>query len=142
MTDATPTPDQKAADLISVLKRRAIDNSIEKAVEAGGFALAHPGALRDLQRAANAELNVSPTGDIQRADGRSVDVHAWLMENHQRRNFLFAPGSKPHRSPHEPPPKDGVPVAAGPKVIPRSEEHTSELQSLMRISYAVFCLKK
>src|SRR3546814_10245223 len=27
-------------------------------------------------------------------------------------------------------------------VIARSEEHTSELQSLMRISYAVFCLKK
>src|SRR3546814_2252142 len=32
----------------------------------------------------------------------------------------------------------GVPMA----VIERSEEHTSELQSLMRISYAVFCLKK
>src|SRR3546814_4061296 len=28
------------------------------------------------------------------------------------------------------------------EVLPRSEEHTSELQSLMRISYAVFCLKK
>src|SRR3546814_1591699 len=27
-------------------------------------------------------------------------------------------------------------------VNPRSEEHTSELKSLMRISYAVFCLKK
>src|SRR3546814_8166953 len=27
-------------------------------------------------------------------------------------------------------------------VASRSEEHTSELQSLMRISYAVFCLKK
>src|SRR3546814_6851187 len=27
-------------------------------------------------------------------------------------------------------------------LTPRSEEHTSELQSLMRISYAVFCLKK
>src|SRR3546814_8388623 len=27
-------------------------------------------------------------------------------------------------------------------MMPRSEEHTSELQSLMRISYAVFCLKK
>src|SRR3546814_7362040 len=27
-------------------------------------------------------------------------------------------------------------------VMRRSEEHTSELQSLMRISYAVFCLKK
>src|SRR3546814_2548975 len=29
-----------------------------------------------------------------------------------------------------------------PQVAGRSEEHTSELQSLMRISYAVFCLKK
>src|SRR3546814_9283056 len=28
------------------------------------------------------------------------------------------------------------------KCTDRSEEHTSELQSLMRISYAVFCLKK
>src|SRR3546814_6773598 len=28
------------------------------------------------------------------------------------------------------------------RTMPRSEEHTSELQSLMRISYAVFCLKK
>src|SRR3546814_8118028 len=28
------------------------------------------------------------------------------------------------------------------RLIHRSEEHTSELQSLMRISYAVFCLKK
>src|SRR3546814_7697922 len=35
----------------------------------------------------------------------------------------------------------GGPVARA--VLPsRSEEHTSELQSLMRISYAVFCLKK
>src|SRR3546814_4553018 len=32
--------------------------------------------------------------------------------------------------------------AAIPWTILRSEEHTSELQSLMRISYAVFCLKK
>src|SRR3546814_9527517 len=31
---------------------------------------------------------------------------------------------------------------AGAKKMERSEEHTSELQSLMRISYAVFCLKK
>src|SRR3546814_7581752 len=30
----------------------------------------------------------------------------------------------------------------GEQLAPRSEEHTSELQSLMRISYAVFCLKK
>src|SRR3546814_4606680 len=32
--------------------------------------------------------------------------------------------------------------AAGPSAGARSEEHTSELQSLMRISYAVFCLTK
>src|SRR3546814_13074348 len=30
----------------------------------------------------------------------------------------------------------------GEGILSRSEEHTSELQSLMRISYAVFCLKK
>src|SRR3546814_1073013 len=36
------------------------------------------------------------------------------------------------------------PLAADvlPSAMLRSEEHTSELQSLMRISYAVFCLKK
>src|SRR3546814_5740570 len=33
-------------------------------------------------------------------------------------------------------------AAIGEPASPRSEEHTSELQSLMRISYAVFCLKK
>src|SRR3546814_5117971 len=32
--------------------------------------------------------------------------------------------------------------SAGRSATARSEEHTSELQSLMRISYAVFCLKK
>src|SRR3546814_2121065 len=37
-----------------------------------------------------------------------------------------------------------APIPADGKVdkMVRSEEHTSELQSLMRISYAVFCLKK
>src|SRR3546814_8224420 len=33
-------------------------------------------------------------------------------------------------------------TAMNPRQTVRSEEHTSELQSLMRISYAVFCLKK
>src|SRR3546814_3418003 len=35
-----------------------------------------------------------------------------------------------------------VELQGGNDFPPRSEEHTSELQSLMRISYAVFCLKK
>src|SRR3546814_9833192 len=34
------------------------------------------------------------------------------------------------------------PISRGQSCDQRSEEHTSELQSLMRISYAVFCLKK
>src|SRR3546814_4104897 len=41
--------------------------------------------------------------------------------------------------------KEGARVALAarhPDKLKRSEEHTSELQSLMRISYAVFCLKK
>src|SRR3546814_704110 len=49
-----------------------------------------------------------------------------------------------------PPPRTGPPATAlraarpvhAPAPAMRSEEHTSELQSLMRISYAVFCLKK
>src|SRR3546814_4444818 len=45
------------------------------------------------------------------------------------------------------PPMEGAAPAGGGRCRPggdarRSEEHTSELQSLMRISYAVFCLKK
>src|SRR3546814_5546128 len=38
----------------------------------------------------------------------------------------------------------GIPAEQAEFAVPfaRSEEHTSELQSLMRISYAVFCLKK
>src|SRR3546814_987065 len=43
-------------------------------------------------------------------------------------------GSKVPPQANSPPPRSGSPA--------RSEEHTSELQSLMRISYAVFCLKK
>src|SRR3546814_2414877 len=52
----------------------------------------------------------------------------------------------PEEEPPPPPPDQPVeppPVVAPPPIVQtRSEEHTSELQSLMRISYAVFCLKK
>src|SRR3546814_8043048 len=37
---------------------------------------------------------------------------------------------------------NGLNPSGGGRSLHRSEEHTSELQSLMRISYAVFCLKK
>src|SRR3546814_5446089 len=48
------------------------------------------------------------------------------------------PGRTRHREPD--PRASRKPVPNGHRA--RSEEHTSELQSLMRISYAVFCLKK
>src|SRR3546814_9225934 len=40
------------------------------------------------------------------------------------------------------PPRNDVEADIRQMPLERSEEHTSELQSLMRISYAVFCLKK
>src|SRR3546814_4614789 len=40
------------------------------------------------------------------------------------------------------PRREAAVVGARDAEVVRSEEHTSELQSLMRISYAVFCLKK
>src|SRR3546814_3437664 len=51
------------------------------------------------------------------------------------------PGGRPQDPPHllE---HGRLPGPVRPYVALRSEEHTSELQSLMRISYAVFCLKK
>src|SRR3546814_8213058 len=51
--------------------------------------------------------------------------------------------SRNHRRPIEALPEYCRPATtAQAYAIQRSEEHTSELQSLMRISYAVFCLKK
>src|SRR3546814_5419945 len=44
-------------------------------------------------------------------------------------------------NPDDPDGRDDI-VVQGSELRLRSEEHTSELQSLMRISYAVFCLKK
>src|SRR3546814_9988855 len=49
------------------------------------------------------------------------------------------PGPRHAPKPPPPPPAPSPPASRPPR---RSEEHTSELQSLMRISYAVFCLKK
>src|SRR3546814_4232840 len=56
-----------------------------------------------------------------------------------------APGGEPKRRRAEFTHSVGycrMPFARTSTCVGRSEEHTSELQSLMRISYAVFCLKK
>src|SRR3546814_1294935 len=60
---------------------------------------------------------VSEHGDLRRLD-RACGDQDWL-------------GTRAHNT-----------FDLGADMIGRSEEHTSELQSLMRISYAVFCLKK
>src|SRR3546814_8110611 len=56
------------------------------------------------------------------------------------RSALATPGGTFERKALTP----AMPSSVRPKIVAaaRSEEHTSELQSLMRISYAVFCLKK
>src|SRR3546814_1761147 len=69
------------------------------------------------------------------------------------RLFLVATPTIPHMIPHHPPGGAAPPKATRNRAARmrlrksvfstmRSEEHTSELQSLMRTSYAVFCLKK
>src|SRR3546814_4351985 len=60
---------------------------------------------------------------------------AWRFWYHDR------PADQPGITPEEVA-EIGDDGAGGHSGTPRSEEHTSELQSLMRISYAVFCLKK
>src|SRR3546814_6429478 len=66
---------------------------------------------------------------IARELGRQVEIE--LVEHKT---------AKPHVPGHRG--LAGEPHLAGEGQPVRSEEHTSELQSLMRISYAVFCLKK
>src|SRR3546814_6737558 len=70
---------------------------------------------------------------------RVIEAAGWTRE--QTQSFLF---QRCHRKVSDVRAKG---FATTPCIRPddgneRSEEHTSELQSLMRISYAVFCLKK
>src|SRR3546814_2103648 len=77
-----------------------------------------------------------------------------LFRSHRRRGpAIGGPARKFHSSPffrrHSAMCRSGLLRSRCPEIrsgrkrdAARSEEHTSELQSLMRISYAVFCLKK
>src|SRR3546814_10209546 len=69
-----------------------------------------------------------------------VDAVARLDAQRARDLAHVGPGVVLHRRrPAVDHPRDGAQAVLA---LVRSEEHTSELQSLMRISYAVFCLKK
>src|SRR3546814_1923520 len=81
-------------------------------------------------------------GDPRRGAGRVRR----LRSRHRHRVPRHRPGVA---VPAQPSPFPQGPAGQTPDLLerllpraPRSEEHTSELQSLMRISYAVFCLKK
>src|SRR3546814_1577503 len=70
-------------------------------------------------------------GSANTSTSRSEPVVADLRSGKSTRGRSGPTGRPPWRSPDD--------AGSG---CWRSEEHTSELQSLMRISYAVFCLKK
>src|SRR3546814_3717920 len=93
----------------------------------------------DLRRLCRLQSRAAVRGDAQGADRRlgrgercrvraGLAVAAGLVFSETRRGHASGGGARMQGNP-------GV-------ARHRSEEHTSELQSLMRITYAVFCLKK
>src|SRR3546814_6284193 len=69
---------------------------------------------------------------VRRQDQQAAQHVGQAHERHQRRRDLADP----------PDPADDHDAHQHSEHEPRSEEHTSELQSLMRTTYAVFCFKK
>src|SRR3546814_8331715 len=81
------------------------------------------------------------SSDLSRAsevrEGQRVDKRLGTGDDATRTGEAGRPDSAPDRPAPDREGAFGLPLPRD-----RSEEHTSELQSLMRISYAVFCLKK
>src|SRR3546814_8060068 len=78
-------------------------------------------------------------------DGKNIFFVPYVRNDSQAEKLSFASidGSQYHASGLMLPRGGDVSMVSDPAGKPfRSEEHTSELQSLLRISYAVFCLKK
>src|SRR3546814_12962895 len=71
------------------------------------------------------------------AQESATDHGVKLLGSPQRSRVRFAPAPGPNRTHLQ-----SLRAERFTGAVCRSEEHTSELQSLMRISYAVFCLKK
>src|SRR3546814_3415858 len=80
-------------------------------------------------------LNATPAVNLFSHDAHPIRV------DHLQPDYRIRPIARGSRSVEQIFSVDSVRARAMGR-IRRSEEHTSELQSLMRISYAVFCLKK
>src|SRR3546814_1234214 len=81
------------------------------------------------------------------SSGRRRRRKRWIIEIESNESTVMRPlRRRPERPRSGPPPGRSTPCrrpsGERPSCDSRSEEHTYELQSLMRISYAVFCLKK
>src|SRR3546814_6728653 len=76
----------------------------------------------------------------------SASQHVWLLPAQPALRLLLFQSRQLCAHPDQYLPAASAPCGTirprNPQCLGRSEEHTSELQSLMRISYAVFCLKK
>src|SRR3546814_3512183 len=80
----------------------------------------------------NDVISLGYTDDLKAIDQFSMTINNW---NAETRSFKYSDADLFL-------PKAEIEIDIGLRQEERSEEHTSELQSLMRISYAVFCLKK
>src|SRR3546814_8993092 len=89
--------------------------------------------------AANAKEMVDPIRRCKPAEDGSITVCGTDTERHRLTPELRAIAGVGREAPPKLPRAEARAMSLD-KL--RSEEHTSELQSLMRISYAVFCLKK
>src|SRR3546814_7971645 len=81
---------------------------------------------------------INPAGASFVESGFEIGTQVFILKT--RTTDLFFPGNDVSGHQYQPIPDFGINLHLTDRV--RSEEHTSELQSLMRISYAVFCLKK
>src|SRR3546814_2411218 len=120
----------------------------EKAILAGGCFWGVQELLRKMDGVVSTRVGYSG-GDVPDATYRNHGTHAEAVE------IVFDPARISYRELlefffqiHDPSTRDrqgndlGASYRSAIFFTTRSEEHTSELQSLMRISYAVFCLQK
>src|SRR3546814_10316727 len=94
------------------------------------YSAAGGGSSRNHCSAGNRDCRPGTASRIPAQPGLAGEVAVWAAQPARRAAFWEADRSRCSCKP----PENGN--------ASRSEEHTSELQSLMRISYAVFCLKK